>query len=132
MSIAAFKLGFRPVEAFDIDPDAVRFSHENFEKNDIMLEDINLTVANLSEFKPEKTRGFAVVTANILAPVLIGNRKILFSMLKPEGRLLLSGILEAEYISVKDAYMELGLVEESSLSEGEWTSGVFKKPQKKR
>jgi ribosomal protein L11 methyltransferase len=123
LSIAAFKLGYRPVFAFDIDPDAVKVAAENIEKNKI--KNIKLSIASLEEFSAEGK--FDVIAANILSGILIANVSKLLGMLKPGGYIILAGILKAEFDKVAEAFKLNGCSEENRESEGEWTGGYFRK-----
>lgn len=125
LSIAAFKLGYRPVYAFDIDPDAVKVAAENIEKNNISETDIKLSTASLEEFSAEGN--FDIIVANILSGILIANGSKLLGMLKPGGYIILAGILKTEFDKVADAFKAHGCSEEDRASENEWTGGYFKK-----
>ncbi len=126
LSIAASLLGYDPVDAFDYDPDAIMVAAENIEKNIILGDAINLSVADASKFK-SREEGYDVVAANILGSVLLNNREIIFNYVKPGGHLILAGILNEEFETISQAYQELGLIAEHQFSEKEWTSGLFKR-----
>lgn len=128
LSIAAVKLGYRPISAFDIDPDATRVAKENFEHNKIAPNAIALQTAALDEFEPEQPE-YDLVAANILAHILVKNREQIFSLVKPGGYLILAGILNEEFEEVTGQFKALGLSEEYRFSEKEWTSGLFRKQQ---
>ena len=120
LSFAAYKLGFAPVRAFDIDADAVRVAEENAELNGV---EAVFEVSDLSV--PHEPARY--VAANILGPVLIHFAREISACVKsgPESRLILSGILERDYESVKAAFEPFGLHEVKSAVRGEWKSGVF-------
>ena len=120
LAFAAWKLGFSPVRAFDIDADAVRVAEENAELNGVTAE---FEVSDLS--RPHEPARY--VAANILGPVLIHFAREISSCVKrePESRLILSGILERDYDSVRAAFEPFGLHEVKSAVRGEWKSGVF-------
>ena len=120
LSFAAYKLGFAPVRAFDIDADAVRVAEENAELNGV---EAAFEVSDLSV--PHEPARY--VAANILGPVLIHFAHEISACVKPgaESRLILSGILERDYESVKAAFEPFGLREVKSVVRGEWKSGVF-------
>ncbi len=125
LSIAANKLGYNPMSAFDIDPDATRIAQENFEFNAIPDDSIELTTADLAGFKTDLQ--YDLVAANILAHILVKNREIIYSFVKPAGNLILAGILNEEFDKISSAFCELGLKQIESFSEKEWTSGLFVK-----
>jgi ribosomal protein L11 methyltransferase len=126
LSIAAFKLGFKPLEAFDIDPDAVRIAGENFQQNNIAEGKIKLSVCGLEDFSSANAP-YDLVAANILSHILMTNRKHLVSLVKPGGKLILAGILTEEYQKLKQEFCSLGLEELENFTEKEWTSGIFRK-----
>ena len=120
LAFAAFKLGFGPVRAFDIDEDAVRVAQENAELNGV---EASFEVSDLSV--PHEPARY--VAANILGPVLVHFAREISACVKPgpESRLILSGILERDYESVRAAFEPFGLREVESVVRGEWKSGVF-------
>ena len=123
LAFAACKLGFAPVRAFDIDADAVRVAEENAALNGV---EADFEVADLlSPHKPAR-----YVAANILGPVLIHFASAISLCVKPgpDSRLILSGILERDYDSVREAFERQGLFEVKSAVRGEWKSGVFAFP----
>ncbi len=126
LSIAASKLGFHPIAAFDYDPDAVTAAGENLEKNDLTEKEIELFQADLGELLLGDRR-FDLIAANILAPVLKANRDILLEYLQPGGYLILAGILTTEYPEIRDYFTATGCTEVNSRSEKEWTGGMFRK-----
>jgi len=120
LAFAAWKLGFAPVRAFDIDADAVRVAEENAALNGV---EAQFEVSDLS--LPHEPARY--VAANILGPVLIHFAREISACVKPgpDSRLILSGILERDYDSVKAAFAPFGLREVKSAVRGEWKSGVF-------
>ena len=124
LSIAAAKLGYGPIVAIDIDPDAIRVSKENFDHNDVS-DQIDVATGDVSALAVEHP--YSVVAANILAPVLLGNAESIASTVaRPQGHLLLAGILTEQYDEVRDAYTALGFEEIDRATEAEWTSGCFR------
>lgn len=126
LAIAAVKLGFRPVTAFDVDPLAIETALENITRNTIPENSIQLTTASLENFLPDKNH-YDLIAANILFPILMKNKQSLVVSIKPGGYLILSGILTKEYQSLREAFTELRLTEEITEIEEEWQSGLFRK-----
>lgn len=126
LSIAAFKLGFSKISAFDIDPEAVKIAKENFDKNNISKTDILIKTSGIEEFTALNLQ-YDVIAANILAPVLTENKDILLSILKTNSFLILAGILSTEYGKLRDLFLNSGCTEEYVQSEKEWTGGLFRK-----
>jgi len=127
LSIAAWKLGYRPVHAFDYDPEAVQVAVENLTADAITREMVKPRTADLAEYVSPLPEGFDVVAANILAPVLIRNREKIKTLVKPGGRLILAGILITEFDAVATAFAELGFIQLEAVSEKEWRGGCFRR-----
>jgi len=125
LSIAAAKLGCRPVRAIDIDEDAVRIARENIEANGCgrIISSATGDVAQLAA--PPM---FDIVAANILAPVLIEHAAVIGTAVADGGHLLLAGILTSQFPDVRAAYLAIGFNECEIVVEGEWTCGRFQKP----
>ena len=123
LAIAARKLGFTTVAAFDNDPDAVAIARENAADNGVgVVFDVCDLVQN--------ERQADVVVANILAPVLIEYAASVAAAVQscPQHALIVSGILDAQYAAVCTAYKAQGFMEERSLLIGEWRSGLLRRP----
>ncbi len=120
LAIAALRLGFAPVEAFDIDPQAVHDTTTNLARNGLTARvetgDVNALPAGPA---------VRVMVANILAPVLLGCAPSLLSRLRPDGNLILSGILDRQFPDVQACYEAHGLQLRHTVRLGEWTSGCF-------
>jgi ribosomal protein L11 methyltransferase len=98
LGIAALALGSAQVEAVDIDPQALLATRENARKNGV---EARIRCSLPSDLGP----GHAdVVLANILANPLIDLAEDLGSRVRPNGRLVLSGILAEQAGGVLDAY----------------------------
>jgi len=124
LSIAAAKLGYRPILAFDHDPDAVCVTQENLENAGI--EDVVCNCANVAEYAPESQ--CRVVAANILAEVLSENAATIAGWVKrgqKPGYLLLAGTLTEQYEAVRNIYTCLGFRELRTRTIDEWTSGCL-------
>ena len=121
LSIAASLLGFREVRGIDNDPDAVRIAGENAAANGAAATFAVCDLAKCGEKAP-------VVVANVLAVVLIQYaREVAGCLERVQGNaLVLSGILDTQYASVKAAYEALGAREEKTILVGEWRTGLFR------
>ncbi|MCK5802437.1 MAG: 50S ribosomal protein L11 methyltransferase [Lentisphaeria bacterium] len=124
LSLAASKLGCKPVFAFDHDEQAVLCAKENLEA--ARVAGVNLATADVGAYAPG--RRFRIVAANILAHVLEANAEAIFSFLERDSfpsHLILAGILTEQYGQVKDCYEPLGLREIDRQTIDEWTSGLY-------
>ena len=125
LTLAAARLGYAPLAAFDYDPEAVKCTKENLELGGIR--NVTVTCEDVAKYQP--AHPFRVVAANILAVVLIEHARHIATLVHREpGKpsfLLLAGILNAQYDSVKGAYEPLGFKERRRVTIDEWTSGIF-------
>jgi ribosomal protein L11 methyltransferase len=122
LAIGAKLLGFADVRGFDNDPDCIQVSDENAGFNGVA---IPFALDDLSHAHPAAD----VVVANILAPVLIQFAAQVAGSLAtgPQARLVVSGILDAQYAAVRAAYEAQGLAEVESLLIENWRSGLFRR-----
>jgi ribosomal protein L11 methyltransferase len=99
LAIAALKLGAKRVIGIDIDPQAIQASRDNAQRNDVS-ERLDLY---LSKEIPDNLQA-DIVVANILAGPLKELEPHISKLVKPEGKLGLSGILTTQSSSVCMAY----------------------------
>jgi len=125
LSIAAAKLGCRPVRAIDIDEDSVTIAGENIASNGC-AEHVTVGIGDVARL--DEPQRYDIVAANILAPILIEHATAIADTVAPGGHLLLAGILTTQYIAVRNAYLPLGMQESEINAEGEWTSARWQKP----
>jgi ribosomal protein L11 methyltransferase len=118
LSIAASKLGAN-VDLCDSDELSVSSAKRNFELNKTVYNDIWIGSAN----KSEKT--YDIVTANIVADVLIMINKDLKNRVKKEGSLILSGILDKYLDNVLAKFDEFELIE--VIKKKEWRTLQLRK-----
>ena len=104
LALTAKMYGFGDVYAFDRDEEAVRVSLENAKLNNIPLEKLEFEHAGIE--KALENRKADIVLANIIADVLCIYADNLIDAVKPQGRLVLSGILAAENERVKEYFLE--------------------------
>lgn len=88
LSIALAILGAKEICAIDNDPVAVRVASENLHRNGVANR-IHLSVKQPSAIR----RAFTVVVANLIAETIIELADALERRVKPQGYLILSGIL---------------------------------------
>lgn len=95
LALAALKLGAANVLGVDNDPQALAASRDNAQRNAIAPQ--QLPVALPADPLVARWQGRAdVVIANILAGPLLDLSPILLALLKPQGSLLISGLLETQ------------------------------------
>jgi len=119
LAISAAKLGFKEVEGFDIDEDAVRIAEENAALN--RVSNVAFRTCGLEEGL--KGRRVNCLLANILANILVANSNILERAVASGGWLILSGILETEANQVAEHFSKGGDWREVRTDQrGEWAS----------
>ncbi len=124
LAIAAVKLGASKVAAFDTDALAVRATQDNAARNDALAA-IHVWRGELDSVLPETGRAqWDVVVANILAPVIIGllAENGLLGYVAPEGRLILSGIIEEQASDVAAALTAAGGRVARTITAGDWVT----------
>lgn len=114
LAVAALLLGAKHVHAIDIDPQALTASRYNAEKNQVQ--------DRISYYLPEQFTPLLadVVVANILAKPLIELSEPITALVKPGGRLILSGILNEQADAVAEAYRRQGLTMGDTISQEDW------------
>jgi ribosomal protein L11 methyltransferase len=122
LAIAAIKLGYSPVEAFDFDPDAVRVARGNAGANAVRL---NVTVRDLTTEPLRPARLFDVVCANLIYDLLVEQRRRIRNRVARGGSLVLAGILKKQFPAVRTAFEEVGMTVGDQWAAGEWHSAVF-------
>jgi ribosomal protein L11 methyltransferase len=127
LAIAAAKLGFHRVEAVDLDADCVRVARDNAARNRV---DQRIWIARQDVAgRPAKgRRRYSVVCANLITPVLLAQKRKILDCLAPGGRLVLAGILDAEFPEVQRTYEAAGLRLGRTQAKREWRSGTFWRP----
>jgi ribosomal protein L11 methyltransferase len=124
LAIAAAKLGYKPVKAFDFDADAVRIARENSAANGTLVQARpvrqDLTKLGLTPLRP-----FDMICANLTYDILLAHLERITTRVAPEGALVLSGILVDQFHAVQKAYTSAGLNLLQECVEGEWRSGLF-------
>lgn len=116
LAIAAIKLGAKHVIAIDNDPQALEASRDNAARNSI--EENKITFLFPEQFTHFIDSPSDVLVANILANPLIELAPKLSAMIKPQGSLVLSGILENQAENVLHAYQPWIAFDPVSTSEG--------------
>lgn len=98
LAIAAAKLGAREVIAVDIDPQALRATIDNAARNEVAG---RIAVSTVEEMP---TASADVILANILAEPLKVLASRFAELLRPGGRIVLSGILALQAREVAEQY----------------------------
>ena len=132
LSIIALKLGARHAVGTDLDPCAVPAVEENKEVNGIPVEAFDMMIGNIIDDKEVQDRvgyeTYDIVTANILADVLVPLTPVIVHQMKPGAVYITSGILDVKEDVVKEAVVAAGLEVVEVTHQGEWVSVTARKP----
>jgi len=144
LGIAAAKLGYGPVLAFDFDAEAVAVAKENAARNRV-AEQMTIIRLDVAELKPSgkfknarrqpaqirlsqgRMEGYNLIAANLTANLLREHLDRILNCLASGGVLVLAGILKTEFAELSAACIASGLRPLAARTEKEWRSGSFLK-----
>ncbi len=129
LAIAAAKLGYAPVEAFDYDPQAVAVARANARRNRVAAR-IRFWRQDLTRLPRRAGRQYSIICANLVASLLLEQRERLLARLRPDGILVAAGILASEYEQVRRAFAAAGFRQIAARTQAEWRSGAFARRRK--
>ena len=124
LAIAAAKLGYAPVDALDIEPDAVVTARRNAHRNRVAGR-IRFRRQDFRQATARGARSYSVVCANLVSNMLVEERERLRARVEPGGVLVLAGILATEFPLVQKAYEAAAWRLVASRKQNEWRSGAF-------
>ena len=124
LAIAAAKLGYSPVHAFDFDPESVRVARANARANGVYKQ-IRITRGNVAKLPIRPVRQYDLICANLISTLLMAERQRIVSRLRRDGTLVLAGILKSEFLQVQNVFEKLGLKLAATQAGNEWRSGSF-------
>ncbi|HWN07626.1 MAG TPA: 50S ribosomal protein L11 methyltransferase [Steroidobacteraceae bacterium] len=114
LALAALKLGAQSAVAFDIDPQALIATRENAAKNGLTPR------VDVAERGEAVTGAFDIVLANILAGPLVEVAPRLARLARPDGEIVLAGLLTRQAAEVAQAYEPWFDIDPKAEREG-WT-----------
>lgn len=122
LALVALRLGVKRVIGLDNDPEARRTARENLAHN-------HATKIQIPETSIQKEKGeFDVVVANIIDGVLTMLAHDLVRVLKPGGRMILSGVLKEREADFYANFASLtGLKMVKSANDNEWSAAILEK-----
>ena len=131
LGIVALKLGAAHVVGTDLDPCAIPAVADNKEANDIKDETFDMLIGNIIDDKEvQDTVGYetyVIVTANILAAVLVPLTPVIVNQMKKGAYYITSGILDVKEEVVVKAVKDAGLQLVEVTHQGEWVSVTARK-----
>lgn len=123
LAITALLLGAKSADAIDIDPLSVKAAKENAKLNH-MDEYLTVKLGNLLD---QVNGQYDVITANIVADVIISLLADIKPFMKTDGVLILSGIIREREADVLDALDQYNYSIAEKHQDGEWIAFVVKK-----
>ncbi|MBE5785788.1 MAG: 50S ribosomal protein L11 methyltransferase [Clostridiales bacterium] len=131
LSIAGILLGAKDAVAVDIDPIAEKIAYENAEMNGVMKDRYDVRIGDVLTDELLRAgiseKQYEVVTANIVAAVIISLLPIVPPLLKQGGAFITSGIIRDRLEDVKAAILAEGLVIENVNISEEWCAILARK-----
>ena len=131
LAILALMYGAKYALGTDLDPCAVEAVAQNKEANGIPGEAFDLLIGNIITEKEIQDKvgyeRYDIVTANILADVLVPLTPVITQHLKSGGVYITSGIIEGKEETVRQAVEAAGLLVLEVTRQGEWMSVTAKK-----
>ncbi len=130
LSLVSLKLGAGHVTGTDIDPLCIAASTDNMKVNGLPMEQADFYHGNLSDdviLQNKVGMGYDIVTANILADVIIPLTPVIPGCLKKGGIYITSGIIDFKEEAVKKVVIEAGLEILEIRYQGEWLSITARK-----
>lgn len=128
LSIGALMLGADSVCAVDIDANSVKIAGENASKNGIDGDRFKTLCGDIcsdEKLRDKISGGYDVVCANIVADVLIAMSGFFSGFLKPGGKLIVSGIIDARRSDVLEKISESGFSLAETTNGEDWNAAYF-------
>lgn len=123
LAIAAARRGATTVVATDIAADAIVATLDNALTNNV-ADLVEVSTATIDELEPTR---FDVVFANIGAATLSSMAAALVQVTKPEGVLVLSGLLGEQVETVIESFEQTGALRTEVRADGEWRTVLMKR-----
>ena len=131
LSIVSLMYGIHHAVGTDLDPCAVPAVAENKEANQIVDETFDMVIGNIIDDKAIQDQAgyekYDIVTANILADVLIPLTPVIVNQMKKGAYYITSGILDVKEEVVVEAVKAAGLTVVEVTHQGEWVSVTARK-----
>lgn len=116
ISIAAARVGYRPVIGLDNDPLAIQAARENARRNDVDIE------VRRYDLRMDRILVADTTVANLLAPLLLAWASRLKDAPKLPRRLIVGGLLPGQATEVGEAFGKHGLLAVDRRSSANWTT----------
>ncbi|MDB2414356.1 50S ribosomal protein L11 methyltransferase [Rickettsiales bacterium] len=127
LAIAAAKLWTATnIDAADNDPVCVEISDSNANKNGVKIR--SFLADGYKSQKIDENKPYDLIISNILARPLIDFAEDAINCLNQGGYIILSGLLDDQEESVKNAYIKNGLKTVQRFENQEWPTLILQKP----
>ena len=130
LSIASLLLGAKSVQAVDIDLLATKIAHENAALNSCDDERLTVRCGNILEDAALADeigqKSYDLIVANIVADVIIAMAPLFARFIKPEGTLVVSGIISERAKEVTSHLEKHGFVILELREDNDWAAAVCK------
>ncbi len=131
LSLISILLGAKNAFAVDIDPLAVDIAYQNAELNNISKDNFTAFAGNILEDSELSlkilSKQYDVVTANIVADVIIASLPLAYKAVKDTGVFITSGIIEDRIDDVTKALTEVGFKITQINRSSDWACIICKK-----
>ena len=127
LSIAALKLGAASATAVDIDANCINVAYENAALNGVGRDRYTVLSGDVlgdEDLVSSLGGNYDIVTANIVANVILGLAPMARQFLKPRGLFLCSGIIDDRAVEVADGLGRCGWAILESHEDGGWFAFV--------
>jgi ribosomal protein L11 methyltransferase len=124
LAVAAARLGAALVVAIDVDPEAVRATDANAERNGV-----SHVVASATPVEDLEAAAYDIVVANMSSHTLVLLAPALARAVADDGTIVLSGLLECQQDMVLDAFRSLDFELTGTLAEEEWRTLIVARAQ---
>ncbi len=131
--IGAMLLGAAPCCAVDIEENAVRIARENAHQNHLDASRYTVLCGNVladPSLVEQIGTGYEMITANIAADVLNAMAPLFPTLLKPNGLLLVSGIISERASEVLDTIRQNGFTFQTQRESSGWVAAMCQKQAK--
>lgn len=134
LAILSLMFGAKEAVGTDLDPCALEACRENRKANGIAPEKFEVMIGNIITDKEVQDRAgyecYDIVTANIIAEVLVPLTPVIVNQIKPGGIYITSGIIDDKEETVRAAVEAAGLAVLEITYQGEWVSITARKREK--
>ena len=118
LSICAAKLGAKSCNAYDIDPVTVKVAREN--ARDGGCDNITVGVSDLLKGVDLSEGKYDICLANIVADIILRMLPDINNYVKPEGKIILSGIISPRADEIREAVRKYGYKIIKEETENDW------------